>query len=101
MIFKRLVPLTPIWQLSCFLICMSAHFYRRHWPRRPRFSFFFRTSDRRSLQHFAHLGRKVNLDGDNQLLGSERRPAFNGLFVAALIATPFWVPLAFIVMRMR
>jgi hypothetical protein len=43
----------------------------------------------------------ANLNGDNQFLFSERRPAFNGLFVAALIATPFWVPLVYIILRAK
>jgi hypothetical protein len=78
---------------------MNAHFYPRYRLLHPRFRFPYRNSDRRSLQRFSHIERMANLDGDNQLLFSERRPAFNGLFVAALMATCFWVPLAFAIIN--
>lgn len=74
---------------------MSAHDYPGYRLRDPRFCFSSRDSDRRSLKHLA----QADLDGENQRLFAERFPAFNGLFVAALIATPFWVPLAFIILR--
>jgi hypothetical protein len=78
---------------------MNAHFNAHYWLRRPRFCFSSQNSDRRSLKHFAHLGQKANLDGENQFLFSERLQAFNGLLVAALIAMLFWVPLIFGILR--
>lgn len=83
---------------------MSAHYYPRYRLRRPCFRFPYRNSDRRSLDQFAHLGRNANLNGENQLLLSElseRPPAFNGLLVAALIATLFWVTLIVGILRLK
>ncbi len=62
---------------------MSAHYYPRY------------------RKDFAHFGRKANLDGESQPLFPERFPAFNGLIVAALIATPFWVPLVFFILKLK